>query len=170
MLRNSLQPYDHAYCMTGHDLDPAIGPALDAAGKEELKEIRTMVAAIRKNFSPRCRSNLVRMAVFDCSLIRLISRTDQRHRIGSIDPNWVDSELSGLKDLERGLREGHHLRSDQAAFLAAFTGLLIVISNSLLFSKIVKLQLSCVRRVALQRIRKGYRCRGGAAPELVTRE
>ncbi|KAH7494146.1 hypothetical protein FOMA001_g562 [Fusarium oxysporum f. sp. matthiolae] len=104
MLRNSLQPYDHAYCMTGHDLDPAIGPAL------------------------------VRMAVFDCSLIRLISRTDQRHRIGSIDPNWVDSELSGLKDLERGLREGHHLRSDQVAFLAAFTGLNSVAYEEWLFN------------------------------------
>ncbi|EWY86014.1 hypothetical protein FOYG_10677 [Fusarium oxysporum NRRL 32931] len=122
-IRNSLQPYDYAYCMTSYDLDPAIRPALDAAGKEELKEICTIVAAIRKNFSLRCRSNLVKMAVFDCSLIRLINYTDQRHRISLIDPNWVDSELLGLKDLERDLREGHHLRSDQAAFLAAFTGL-----------------------------------------------
>ncbi|KAI3580455.1 hypothetical protein IWW34DRAFT_737342 [Fusarium oxysporum f. sp. albedinis] len=121
-IRNSLQPYNHAYCITSHDLDPAIGPALDTAGKEELKEIRTIVATIRKNFSSRCRSNLVKIAIFDYSLIRLISHTDQRHRIGSIDPNWVNSKLSGLKDLERGLREGHHLRSDQAAFLTAFTG------------------------------------------------
>jgi hypothetical protein len=120
-VRNSLQPYDHAYCMTGHNLDPAIRPALEAADKEELRIMHTMVAAIMKNFSSRGRSNLVRVAVFDCSLIRLISRTEERHRIGSIDPNWVDNELSGLKDLETALREGHPLRSDEAAFLTAFT-------------------------------------------------
>jgi hypothetical protein len=45
--------------MTGHDLDPAIGPALEAADKEELRTMRTMVAAIMKNFSSRGRSNLV---------------------------------------------------------------------------------------------------------------
>ncbi|KAF5695571.1 hypothetical protein FMUND_15845 [Fusarium mundagurra] len=116
-VRNSLQPYDQAYCTTGHNLDTAIRPALWAADKKELEEVRTMAAAIRKNFSSRCRSNLVRMAVFDCNLIRLIRRTG---RLGSIRLNWVNDELSDLKDLERGLREGHPLRSDQAAFLAAF--------------------------------------------------
>ncbi|KAG5805601.1 hypothetical protein H9Q74_014481, partial [Fusarium xylarioides] len=74
-MRNSLQPYDQAYCTTSHDLDTAIRPVLWAADKEDLEEIRMMAAAIRKNFSSRCRSNLVRMAVFDCSLIRLIRRT-----------------------------------------------------------------------------------------------
>jgi hypothetical protein len=109
--------------MTGHDLDPAIGPALEAADKEELHIMRMMVAAIMKNFSSRGRSNLVRVAVFNCSLIRLISCTEERHRIGSIDPNSVDDELLGLKDLETALREGHPLRSNEAAFIAAFTSL-----------------------------------------------
>lgn len=146
ILRNSLQLYDQAYCTTGHNLDAAIGPALWGADREELREVRTMAAAIRKNFSSRCRSNLVtrveaisidlrkrvqnhlRMAVFDCNLIRLICRTGP---FGLIDLTWVNDELSGLKDLERVLREGHPLKSDQAAFLAAFTGLLIVISKNL---------------------------------------
>ncbi|KAG5740528.1 hypothetical protein H9Q70_014765, partial [Fusarium xylarioides] len=38
-MRNSLQPYDQAYCTTSHDLDTAIGPVLWAADKEDLEEI-----------------------------------------------------------------------------------------------------------------------------------
>ncbi|KAG5786518.1 hypothetical protein H9Q74_014530, partial [Fusarium xylarioides] len=47
MLRNSLQPYDQAYCTTSHDLDTAIGPVLWAADKEDLKEIQwlSLIAA-----------------------------------------------------------------------------------------------------------------------------
>lgn len=122
MLRNSLQPYDQAYCTTGHNLDAAIGPALRRANRDELKEIRTIVAAIKKNFSSRCRSNLIRMAIFDCMLIGLISRTIHWPCLDAIDPDWVYYELLDLKKLERDLREGHPLRSDQAAFLAAFAG------------------------------------------------
>jgi hypothetical protein len=106
--------------MTGHDLDLAIGPALEAADKEELHTMRTIVTTIIKNFSSRGRSNLIRVAVFNCSLIRLISYIEERHRIGSINPNWVDNKLLGLKDLEMALKEGHPLQSDKAAFLTAF--------------------------------------------------
>lgn len=70
------------------------------------------------------------MAVFDCRLIGLIGRTDHSACLGAINPGWVDDELTSLLNLERVLREGHPLQSDQAAFLAAFASLLIVISNS----------------------------------------
>ncbi|KAG5753294.1 hypothetical protein H9Q73_014408, partial [Fusarium xylarioides] len=68
-MRNSLQPYDQAYCTTSHDLDTAIGPVLWSDDNEELEEIRTIAAAIRKNISSRSRSFLVGMVVFECSMI-----------------------------------------------------------------------------------------------------
>ncbi|VTT62066.1 unnamed protein product [Fusarium fujikuroi] len=83
-VRNSLQPYDHDYCITGHDLDIAIRPALEAAKSKELKEIYIIVAAIRKNFSLRCRSNLIKIAIFNYSLIQLISCMSYSHCLGSI--------------------------------------------------------------------------------------
>ncbi|KAH7234972.1 uncharacterized protein BKA55DRAFT_544158 [Fusarium redolens] len=81
-----------------------------------------MAAAIRKNFSSRGKSSLVRMVVFDCSLIELISRTDPGYLGGTISPAWIDRELSGLKKLEKALRHDWPLTAEEAAFLAAFTG------------------------------------------------
>ncbi|KAJ0141707.1 hypothetical protein HZ326_15458 [Fusarium oxysporum f. sp. albedinis] len=69
------------------------------------------------------------MAVFECSLISLISRTDPDHLGGTISPTWLARELSGLKKLEEALRQGWSLEVEEAAFLAAFTGLLKVISE-----------------------------------------
>ena len=62
------------------------------------------------------------MAVFECSLISLISRTDPDHLGGTISPTWLARELSGLKKLEEALRQGWSLEAEEAAFLAAFTG------------------------------------------------
>jgi hypothetical protein len=60
---------------------------------------------------------------------QLISRTDPDHLGGTISPTWLARELSGLKKLEEALRQGWSLEAEEAAFLAAFTGLLKVISE-----------------------------------------
>ncbi|KAJ4072543.1 hypothetical protein NW761_014815 [Fusarium oxysporum] len=38
-------------------------------------------------------------------------------------PTWLNLELSGLKQLDEALRQGWSLEAEEAAFLAAFTGL-----------------------------------------------
>ncbi|KNB20719.1 hypothetical protein FOXG_22909 [Fusarium oxysporum f. sp. lycopersici 4287] len=42
---------------------------------------------------------------------------------GMISPTWLARELSGLKKLEEALWQGWSLKAEEAAFLAAFTGL-----------------------------------------------
>ncbi|SCO34510.1 uncharacterized protein FFMR_03514 [Fusarium fujikuroi] len=74
-VRNSLQA-NQAYRTTNHDLIDAIESVLAEAAGHECRKLRTMAAAIKKNFSSRNQSSLVKMAIFDCTLIDVISRTD----------------------------------------------------------------------------------------------
>ncbi|TXC06457.1 hypothetical protein FocTR4_00010718, partial [Fusarium oxysporum f. sp. cubense] len=120
---------DQGYCTTNHNLIDVIGPVLEQAKGKDYRILHKMAEAIRMNFSSRGRLSLVRMAIFECSLISLIGHTDPDHLGGTISPTWLARELSGLKKLEEALRQGWSLEAEEAAFLAAFTGLLKVISE-----------------------------------------
>lgn len=121
MLRKSLEP-DQGYCTTNHDLIAAIESVLSRARGRECRKIRTMAAAIMKNFSSRSPSSLVKMAVFDCTLINLINRTDRASLGHQVHPVWLAGELFRLEKLERAIREGLPLDTEEAAFLTALTG------------------------------------------------
>ncbi|KAF9766894.1 hypothetical protein IL306_000631 [Fusarium sp. DS 682] len=88
-LRPSVQPYNHAACTTGH-LGPDIEEALITAVREERFEIRKMAHAIARQLSRRDPEFLIKLAIFDCSLIRLVSRTDPS-RVNGIS----DGETAG---------------------------------------------------------------------------
>ncbi|KAG9503366.1 hypothetical protein J7337_006211 [Fusarium musae] len=121
-VRKSLEP-DQGYYITNHDLITAIELVLGQANSEDCRKLRTMAAAIKKNFSSRSPSSLVKMAVFDCALIDLISRTDPACLGHLVHPVWLARELARLNKLERAIRKGLPLNTEEAAFLTALTGL-----------------------------------------------
>ncbi|RKL24156.1 hypothetical protein BFJ72_g14359 [Fusarium proliferatum] len=120
-IRNSLQA-NQAYRTTNHDLIDAIESMLAKAAGHKCRKLHTMAAAIKKNFSSRNQSSLVKMAIFNCTLIDVISRTDPDILSRTISLDWLAKELSQLRDLEEAIRQGRTLTTDQATFLAAFSG------------------------------------------------
>ncbi|CVK98613.1 uncharacterized protein FMAN_08549 [Fusarium mangiferae] len=101
---------NQAYRTTNHDLIGAIESVLAEAAGHECRKLRII--------------KVFKMAIFDCTLIDVISRTDPDILGRTISLDWLAEELSQLRDLKEAIRQGRTLTTDQATFLAAFSGLL----------------------------------------------
>jgi hypothetical protein len=118
---NSLQA-NQAYRITNHNLIDIIESVLAEAAGHKCHKLHIMAAAIKKNFSLRNQSSLIKIAIFDCTLIDMISCIDLDILSHIISLDWLAKELLQLRDLEEAIRQGRTLTTDQATFLAAFSG------------------------------------------------
>lgn len=67
---------DQGYCITNYDLINAVRLVLSQAGGEDCCELYIIAAVIMKNFLLRSQSSLVKIAIFNYTLINLIYYID----------------------------------------------------------------------------------------------